>query len=104
MRFAPSITIIRELIRQGAQVAAYDPVAMDRSREIMPDIKYATDPYGVASDADAVVLVTEWEQFRDLDFDKIKRLMRQPVLLDGRNFYDPEKVRRHGFIYSGIGR
>lgn len=104
MRFAPSITIIRELIRQGALVTAYDPVAMDRSREIMPDIKYATDPYGVAADADAVVLVTEWEQFRDLDFEKMKGIMRQPVLLDGRNFYDPEKMKQRGFIYSGIGR
>jgi UDPglucose 6-dehydrogenase len=104
MRFAPAITIIRELLRQGAHVAAYDPVAMDRSRELMPEIRYAADPYQVATDADALILVTEWDQFRGLDFGKIKQMMRQPILLDGRNLYDPEIMKRHGFIYGGIGR
>jgi len=104
MRFAPAITIVQELLRQGAQVTAFDPVAMGRSREIMPGIRYADDPYGVADQADALVLVTEWEQFRNLDFARIKGMMRQPVLLDGRNLYDPEKLRALGFIYGGIGR
>jgi UDPglucose 6-dehydrogenase len=104
MRFAPSITVIREFLKQGAQVTAYDPVAMDRCREILPEIKYASDPYRAAENADALVLVTEWEQFRKLDFKKIKARMRQPVLLDGRNLYDPEAMKQLGFIYGGIGR
>jgi UDPglucose 6-dehydrogenase len=104
MRFAPSITVIREFLKQGAQVTAYDPVAMDRCREILPEIKYAPDPYQAADNADALVLVTEWEQFRKLDFKKIKGRMRQPILLDGRNLFDPEAMKQLGFIYGGIGR
>jgi UDPglucose 6-dehydrogenase len=104
MRFAPSITIIKELQRQGAQVKAYDPVAMARAKAIMPDIEYCTDAYQVAKDVDAVMLITEWEEFSDLDLKKIKGLMRQPVFLDGRNVYDPQEMKNLGFIYAGIGR
>ncbi len=104
MRFAPSITIIKELQKHGATVKAYDPVAMDRAKVIMPEIEYCTDAYSVAGDVDAIVLVTEWDDFRNLDLKKIKDLMRQPVFLDGRNVFDPKEMKGLGFIYSGIGR
>lgn len=104
MRFAPSISIIKELQRHGAKIKAYDPVAMDRAKAIMPDIDYCTDAYSVAEDVDAIVLVTEWDDFRDLDLNKIKKLMRQPVFLDGRNVFGPEQMRDMGFIYAGMGR
>jgi len=104
MRFAPSITIIKELQKHGATVKAYDPVAMDRAKEIMPDIEYCTDAYKVAENVDAIILVTEWKEFKNLDFKKLKELMRQPVFLDGRNVYDSDKIKKLGFIYAGIGR
>ena len=104
MRFAPSITIIKELQKQGAKVKAYDPVAMARAKAIMPDIEYCTDAYKVAEGVDAVMLVTEWDEFRELDLEKIKNVMRQPVFLDGRNVFDPEEMKKMGFIYTGIGR
>ncbi len=104
MRFAPSITIIGELQKCGAEIKAYDPVAMDRAKKIMPDIEYCTDAYGVAKNVDAVVLVTEWDEFRKLDLEKMKATMRQPVFLDGRNVFDPGEMANKGFIYAGIGR
>ncbi len=104
MRFAPSIIIIKELQKHGATVKAYDPVAMDRAKEIMPDIEYCTDAYKVAEDVDAIILVTEWKEFKNLDFKKLKELMRQPIFLDGRNVYDSDKIKELGFIYAGIGR
>jgi UDPglucose 6-dehydrogenase len=104
MRFAPSITIIKAFEKEGATVKAYDPVATDRARTLMPDVEYCHSPYDVAKDADAIVLVTEWEEFKDLDLDKIKSAMRQPVFVDGRNVFQPDRMKELGFIYSGIGR
>jgi len=104
MRFAPSITIIGELQKRGASVKAYDPVSMERAKRIMPDIEYCTNAYDVAKDVDGIALVTEWEEFRKLDLGKMKLLMRQPVFLDGRNVYDPDTMKKMGFIYAGIGR
>ena len=83
---------------------AYDPVSMERAKPIMPDIEYCNNPYDVAKGVDAVVLVTEWDEFCKLDMKKILDSMRQPVFLDGRNVYDPEKMKELGFIYRGIGR
>ncbi len=104
MRFAPSITIIRELQRQGATIKAYDPVAINRAKRIMPDIEYCADPYSTAQDVDAIILVTEWDEFRGLDLKRIKKLMRQPVFLDGRNIFDAKQMKDLEFIYAGIGR
>ncbi len=104
MRFAPSITIIKELRKHGAKIKAYDPVAMERAKKIMPDIEYCADPYSVAKDVDALILVTEWDEFRSLDLKKMKELMRQPVFLDGRNVFDTKEMKVLDFIYSGIGR
>lgn len=104
MRFAPSITIIGELQKRGASIKAYDPVSMERAKKIMPDIEYCTNAYDVARDVDGIALITEWDEFRTLDLGKVKSLMRQPVFLDGRNVYDPDKMKELGFIYTGIGR
>lgn len=104
MRFAPSITIIGELQKRGASIKAYDPVSMERAKKLMPDIEYCTNAYDVARDVDGIALITEWDEFRTLDLGKVKSLMRQPVFLDGRNVYDPDKMKELGFIYTGIGR
>ncbi len=104
MRFAPSITIIQELKKEGAMVQAYDPVAMEKAKTIMPEIKYCQNPYEVARGADAIILITEWKEFRSLDLKRLRELMRQPVFLDGRNVFESESMEKLGFIYSGVGR
>jgi UDPglucose 6-dehydrogenase len=104
MREAPSIEIAHALRKKGAIVRAYDPVAMEKAKAIMPDLDYRRNAQGVARGADALVIVTEWNEFKRLDMLKFKRLMRRPVVVDGRNVYDPEEMRRLGFVYRGIGR
>jgi hypothetical protein len=104
MREAPSIPIITTLQQRGAIVRAYDPMAMDNAESIMPDVVYCATPYDVAKRADALLIVTEWNEFKQLNFDKLKQLMRQPVILDGRNLYDPTVMAERGFVYQGIGR
>ena len=104
IREAPSIDIAKVLLAAGAIVRAYDPAAMDRSRTILPDVEYKEDAYKVAAGADALVVVTEWNEFRDLDLSRVKQSMRMPVVIDGRNIYDPAVMRSLGFTYRGIGR
>ena len=104
MREAPSIDIIRSLVERGAQVKAYDPVAKVEAMKILPDIAYADDEYAAVTDADALVFVTEWNQFRALDMKRIRDLMKTPKIADLRNIYEPEDVRELGFEYVGVGR
>jgi UDPglucose 6-dehydrogenase len=104
MRDAPSLTIIQALIEQGASVRAYDPVAMDAAHPYIPDVELAADPYALAEGCDALIVVTEWNEFKQLDLDRIRDLMRQPVLFDGRNIYEPQKMEALGFTYRGVGR
>jgi UDPglucose 6-dehydrogenase len=104
LREAPAIHIGRVLLAAGANVRAYDPAAMDRARVLLPGLEYARDAYAVADGADAVVLITEWNEFRRLDLTRVKESMRQPILIDGRNIYDPAAMRALGFTYRGIGR
>jgi UDPglucose 6-dehydrogenase len=104
MRDAPSIEITHMLQNEGAQVRAYDPVAMANAKRILTHVAYCDNPYDVAKDADAVVLMTEWNEFKQLDMARVVRSMRQPVLIDGRNIYEPDKMRLLGFVYRGIGR
>ena len=104
MREAPSVDIAKVLLSAGAEVRAYDPAAIERSKQILPGVVYAKDAYEVATDADAIVLVTEWNEFRQLDMARIKQLMRRPVIIDGRNIYDPAAMKALGFTYRGIGR
>ncbi len=104
MRDAPSIDIIRNFQRRGALVRAYDPVAMENAAQILDGVEMMESAYAVAEGADALVLVTEWNEFKNLDLERVRDLMRQPVLIDGRNIYDPTQAREAGFRYSGIGR
>jgi len=104
MRDAPSISIVTALEDVGAKVRAYDPKAMDQARPIMPNVTYCKDPYDCVTDAEAVVMVTEWNEFRALDLARIKNLMVAPVMVDLRNIYDPADVARHGFTYASVGR
>lgn len=104
MRDAPSIDIIRHLISKGAKIRAYDPVGMPGAKRIMPEVEMVESAYAVAEGADGLILVTEWNEFTNLDLGRIKELMHNPVLVDGRNVYDPKEVRELGFRYLGIGR
>lgn len=104
LREAPSLDIARVLLAAGAAVRAYDPAAMERARAIVPDLEYQTSAYEVADGADAIVVVTEWNEFRHLDLMRIKASMRRPIVVDGRNIYDPAVMREIGFTYRGIGR
>lgn len=103
MRDSPAIAIVQTLLDGGAKVTGYDPEGMPNAKSMMPEIDYATDPYSAAENSDAVVIVTEWNQFRALDFDRIKKQMNAPVLVDLRNIYRKQEVQKHGFEYHGIG-
>ena len=104
MREAPSIAIIRGLVEGGANVRAYDPVAKTEAMKILPDLFYADDEYAAVSGADALIFVTEWNQFRALDMSRIRDLMASPRIADLRNICDPEDMRELGFEYVGVGR
>ncbi len=105
IRFAPSLDIIAMLLKEGAKVKAYDPVAMSKAKALFKkDVKFCKDPYDAARGSDCLVIVTEWNEFKELDFDKIRKIMAQPVIIDGRNMYDPENIKKRGFKYAGIGR
>ena len=105
MRLAPSIDIINALISKGANVKAYDPVAMDNAKNIFKEkITYCKNAYDVAKDVDALIFVTEWNEFRYLDFLKVKSLMKDNIIIDGRNLFEPIKMEKLGFRYFGVGR
>jgi UDPglucose 6-dehydrogenase len=107
MREAPSQTLVRGLLDRGASVMAYDPVAMEEARRVFGTtarLGYAASPMDAVTGADAVVVVTEWQEFRSPDFSELKRTLRQPLLFDGRNLFDPKEVRAAGLEYFGIGR
>jgi UDPglucose 6-dehydrogenase len=104
MRDAPSLDIIPALQALGATITAYDPEGEREARHLLKDVAFAAEPYAVASGAEAVVIITEWDQFRALDLDRLKTTMKAPVLVDLRNIYRPDDVRRQGFDYVSIGR
>ena len=104
MRDAPAVDIAGDLIKAGAKVRAYDPVAMEVARPMLPDVEFSSDPYEMAKDSDALVVVTEWNEFKQLDLDKIKELLKTPVIYDGRNIYNPARMKEMGFTYQAIGR
>jgi len=104
MREAPSIPLITALQDMGAKVRAYDPVGMEQAKSLVSNVTFCDDAYSCAKGAAALVIVTEWEQFRALDFDRLKTVMAQPVLVDLRNVYRPDEMTRRGFSYEGIGR
>ena len=104
LRFAPSLDIIKRLQSRGCRVTAYDPVAMDKAKALVKDVVFAKDAYAAVKGMDCVVLVTEWPEFGRLDFRRVYKLMENPVLLDGRNLYDPKAMRALGFTYRSVGR
>jgi UDPglucose 6-dehydrogenase len=104
MRDAPAIDIIKGLVARGASVVAYDPVAREEAAKLLPEIEYAEDEYTAAVNADALVFITEWNQFRALDMERIRELMKTPRIADLRNIYEPSDIREMGFKYVGVGR
>jgi UDPglucose 6-dehydrogenase len=105
IRESPAIGLIQQLLAEGACVTAYDPAAIPRTREILQDrIAYADGPYDVAEGADALLLLTDWEEFAKLDLKYIHKILRYPIILDGRNLYSREEMEQHGFIYVSVGR
>jgi UDPglucose 6-dehydrogenase len=104
MRESPSIPLITALQDMGAKVRAYDPTGMEQAKPLLSNVAFCKDAYDCAQGASALVIVTEWEQFRALDFARLKKVMERPVLVDLRNIYRPEEVARHGFAYESVGR
>jgi UDPglucose 6-dehydrogenase len=103
-RESPAVRIIQEVLKQGAQVRAYDPAGMDEARHVLRDIEYAEDAYDAATGCDALVIATEWNQFRNLDWDRMKTALKAKVVIDLRNVYDPAHMKALGFQYAGVGR
>jgi UDPglucose 6-dehydrogenase len=104
MRDAPSIAIVTALEDAGAKVRAFDPASMEQAKPLMRDVTFCEDPYSCAKGADALVIVTEWDAFRALDLDRLKEEMAAPVMVDLRNVYRPDEMRRRGFKYLSVGR
>jgi UDPglucose 6-dehydrogenase len=105
MREAPAVPLINGILAAGAAVQAYDPEAMEVARGIFGSkVTFAENSYGALKGADALAIVTEWNEFREPDFERMKKLLRSPVIFDGRNLYNPDQIRAHGFTYLSIGR
>ncbi len=104
MRDAPSVTIADLLTKAGARVRAYDPVAMPVARTLLPNVEMCDDPYELAAGCDALMVVTDWNEFKQLDFVRIKNVMKRAIMVDGRNIYDPQVMKQLGFRYRGLGR
>ena len=104
IREAPALEIIHLLQNEGATVRAYDPAAMEVAAEELPKVTLCKDPYEVAQGTDAILLATEWNEFKHLDFERIRQVVRQPIILDGRNLWDRQWLERLGFTYYGIGQ
>ncbi|MCX5785069.1 MAG: UDP-glucose/GDP-mannose dehydrogenase family protein [Elusimicrobia bacterium] len=104
MRFAPSIDIARELLKRGAKVRGYDPVSQENARHVIKGIYFAMDAYDCVKGADCVCLVTEWKEFAGLDLKKVMALAKHPIMVDGRNLFDPAKMRKMGWTYTSVGR
>ncbi len=104
IREAPSLKIIEDLKNAGATVHAFDPIALDNAKKILNDVKFFENPYETIRDCDALIVVTEWDEFRNVDMRAVKVLLRKPIIVDGRNIYDPKELRDIGFTYLGVGR
>ncbi len=104
VRFAPSIALVNSLLDEGADVRAYDPQAMGKAKAVLPNITYCSDPYQAAEGADAILIVTEWDEFRQVDWNRLRSAVEHPLIVDGRNIFDAMEVTRHGFYYISIGR
>jgi UDPglucose 6-dehydrogenase len=104
MRLAPSLEVIGPLLKEGARIRAYDPKAMDKARELLPGVELCESSYAAATGADALLLCTEWDEFRELDLERLRSVMSHPIVIDGRNLFDPRRMTELGFTYKSIGR
>jgi len=104
MRFAPSLTIIKKLQEEGAKIRAFDPQGMVKARTLLKNVYFGKDAYDVAKGCDCLLIVTEWNEFKELDFPRLKKIMKYPLIIDGRNIYDSTILEKYGFVYTGIGR
>jgi UDPglucose 6-dehydrogenase len=105
IRESPALLLVQELLREQCQVRAYDPAAMERAKEVLkPCVEFAKDAYDAATGADALLILTEWEEFACLDLDRLRKTLKYPIVLDGRNLYDPATMVEHGFSYYSVGR
>jgi UDPglucose 6-dehydrogenase len=104
IRFAPAIELITQLLAEGAHICAFDPQAMEKAHSVLPQIKYAESAYGAARDAEALIIATEWAEFRKLEWERIRESMARPLILDGRNLLVPREMKALGFEYHSIGR
>ncbi|MBI3330859.1 MAG: UDP-glucose/GDP-mannose dehydrogenase family protein [Candidatus Omnitrophica bacterium] len=104
MRYAPALDVIEYLQGEGARIKAFDPQAMGEAKRLLPKVTLCKDPYEAARGADCLVILTDWNEFKELDFTRLKRLLRQPLIIDGRNIYDPSRLEALGFRYIGVGR
>lgn len=103
VRFAPSFAIIRELLAQGARVRVYDPEAMEKAKPELPEVTYCADIYEAADQAEAIAILTEWDEFQDVDWSRLASVVARPLIVDGRNIFSPGEVSARGFEYIGIG-
>lgn len=104
IRNSPAIDLIRTLQKEGAKIKVYDPQAMEKAKQVLKNVTFCKGPYEVCKNSDCLFVVTEWKEFKELDFAKVKKLLKRPLLIDGRNMYDPKKMTGTGFTYVGIGR
>jgi len=104
IRESPAIKIIGELLERGAEICAYDPAGIPATKRLFKDIQYGTDSYEVAEGSDALIIITEWNEFRFLDWPRVKSLLRRPIIIDLKNIYEPERMREMGFVYYCVGR
>jgi UDPglucose 6-dehydrogenase len=104
MRDSPTLTIIKGLQKLGARIRAYDPQGMENAKSLLDDVTYFADAYETVEGADAMVLATEWNEFRALNFERVKNALRQPIVIDLRNVYDPIRMAALGFNYKSVGR
>jgi len=104
VRDSPALKIIPALQARGAKIKAYDPVAVPTAQQTLRDVEYCVDAYAACAGSDALVLATEWNQFRALDLERVRSLLQQPIMIDLRNVYEPETMRRMGFRYTAVGR
>jgi len=104
IRNASSIDIIQALLQEGAKIKVYDPQAMEKATHVLDKVKFCKDSYEACRTSDALLILTEWDEFKELDFIKIKKLLKRPLIIDGRNIYEPQRLKKMGFTYIGIGR
>jgi UDPglucose 6-dehydrogenase len=104
IRFAPAIDLVQQLRAEGAQIRVFDPEAMEKAKAILPGVEFGKTAYEAAQGTEALIIATEWEQFRDLDWTRIHDSMARPLILDGRNLLSPSEMKSHGFEYYSVGR